>query len=242
MLTKILLWLGVVSNIATLVGLWIAYISAPTFVQEQVGHGLLVGGAVSSVVVYLLIAVFVLRAKNAPAERTNTASDENIASLRAAEQRIAKLEQEIQGESARRESELPAARPKIVPVEWGPWPDGHYGLIVRNDGEPALDISVKPVSVGVSQLRFWDRVYPRLTKADGKVLIDAQILLSHGGGTTGSALRDLMIEANLDAVPLTIRYSDLDYGYVTTCEVVREFWGNGLRISSVQQRKATSAD
>jgi len=64
MLTKILLWFGVVSNVATLIGLLIAYMAAPVTVQNRVGHILLVGGAGCSVVLYLLIAAFVLRSRN----------------------------------------------------------------------------------------------------------------------------------------------------------------------------------
>jgi len=37
-LKKILLGFGVLSNIATLIALWIAYISVPASVQAKIGH------------------------------------------------------------------------------------------------------------------------------------------------------------------------------------------------------------
>jgi hypothetical protein len=126
--------------------------------------------------------------------------------------------------------------PKVVPVRWDRSPDGHHGLIVRNDGEPAFDISVGSLSVGTSHLEFWDRVYPGLTKADGELCIDSNIRLLNGSGTTGNALRNQMVEADLEQITLAIKYRDFEGAeYTTTFELNREVWGSGLRVGSVRQ-------
>jgi hypothetical protein len=67
MLKKILIGLGVLSNLATLLGLWIAYISAPTPVQSKIGHVLLIAGGCASAALYLVLAWAILRQ---PAEKT----------------------------------------------------------------------------------------------------------------------------------------------------------------------------
>jgi hypothetical protein len=64
MLNRILLGFGLLSNFATLLGLWIAYIAASETVQARVGHVLLVAGAISSIITYLVLAFFVLRHKH----------------------------------------------------------------------------------------------------------------------------------------------------------------------------------
>jgi hypothetical protein len=65
MLTKILLGFGVVSNFATLIGLLITYMSAPVTVQSAVARILLLAGAGCSVILYFLLAWFVLRPRGA---------------------------------------------------------------------------------------------------------------------------------------------------------------------------------
>src|SRR6266705_3135648 len=61
MLKKILLGLSVLSNLATLAGLWIAIISAPTSVQPRIAQVLLIAGAVCSIGLYLSFFWFVLQ-------------------------------------------------------------------------------------------------------------------------------------------------------------------------------------
>jgi len=231
MLTKILLGLGALSNVATLVGLWIAYISAPVAVQSRIASALLLVGAACSVVVYLLIAFFLLwRAPHGSAAAHSA--------LNAAEQRIANLERRLDERLASEESALPVLRPKIIPIRWGRTPDNRFGLFVRNHGEPAFDIFVEePVPLGTAKLKFWDRIYPALTKDDGELFIDSYIQLSRGVSLTASALRDQMIKADLDAITMKINYRDLDQGWATVFDVVREFWGDGLRVSAVRQEK-----
>jgi hypothetical protein len=171
------------------------------------------------------------------ARRLGTPSEQQS---RAIEQRIAKLESELDQERKARETQLPAARPKIVPIRWGKGPDRRTGLIIRNDGEPAFDITVDdPIQIGTATLDFRNRVHSGLTQAEGTLLAEACIRLSQGSITGGDALRDLMVKADLAAISLVIRYRDINsQAYVTRCDVVNEFWGEGLRISGVRQERA----
>ena len=131
--------------------------------------------------------------------------------------------------TAHDEIQLPTVRPKIVPVRWGKTLD-ETGLIVRNDSEPAFSISIDgPVAIGEGTLDFRNTIYPGLTQSQGELLIEARIRLGNGTLTGGGALRDLMVQAKLDAVPLLIRYHDFeDREYSTNCEVVKEFLDDGL--------------
>jgi hypothetical protein len=63
-LKKILLGFGVLSNIATLIGLWIAYISVPASVQAKIGHVFLIAGASCSVALYLWLAWVIFQPSN----------------------------------------------------------------------------------------------------------------------------------------------------------------------------------
>ncbi len=64
MLNKILLPFSLVSNLATLLGLWIAFASASASIQEKVGHLLILCGAVASIIAYALFAVFLMRPRS----------------------------------------------------------------------------------------------------------------------------------------------------------------------------------
>lgn len=132
---------------------------------------------------------------------------------------------------------IPADRPKIIPVRFGRTPDNRCGLAVRNDGTAAFDIAVEePVLVGTAKLHFWDRTFPGLTTKDGELFIDANIELSPGSGLGASALRDLMVKADLESVTVKITYRDFDNNrWLTQCEILREVWGDGLRVASVRQ-------
>jgi hypothetical protein len=63
-LKRILLGFGFLSNIATLIGLWIAYISVPASVQARIGHALLIAGASCSVALYLWLAWLIFQPTN----------------------------------------------------------------------------------------------------------------------------------------------------------------------------------
>ncbi len=122
-------------------------------------------------------------------------------------------------------------RPKIVPIDWGKRLD-RTGLIVRNDGEPAFDIFIsEPIHIGGASLTFLNRTRSGLAKPEGELLLEAHIKLSSGTVTSGYALRDVMIEAKQETIAIDIRYRDFNgRSYTTPCEVVKEFWENGLRV------------
>jgi hypothetical protein len=233
--TYILVVFGLFSNACSIAGLWFAYTSAPAEAQHTFWRFLLSAAAVASAAAYLAVAWLLI-------SRTKQ-SEASTSELRASEQRITALEQRLDQQLLKKESALPSLRPKVVPVKFGRTPDSKYGLFVRNDGEPALDLSLQePIQIGTAKLKFWERTYPGLTKEQGELLVDAEIELSQGHGLTASALRDQMIKADLEAITLTIRYRDLDNRHwITTFDVVREFWEHGLRIASVKQEFLTSA-
>lgn len=236
----ILLGIGFVSNVGTILGLWIGYASAPPNVQSHTVRILWTIGLISSALIYLFAGWIVFRLAHKSAPTTPDKSPEQNSALKAAEQRIADLERKLSEMETAKEATLPALRPRIAPVKWGRAADNRCGLFVRNDGEPAFDISVEePVLIGKAKLQFWDRVHPGLTKADGEMLIEANIELATGYGLTASALRDEMLKADLDVIMLKIRYGDIDgQKWITSCDVVREFWGTGMRISGVRQERA----
>ncbi len=61
MLNKLLIGFGVLSNTATLVGLWISYVSAPQNLQPIIAHRVLMSGGTLSAMLYLYLAYAVLR-------------------------------------------------------------------------------------------------------------------------------------------------------------------------------------
>jgi hypothetical protein len=65
MLRKSLLPFSLVSNFATLLGLWITYEAAPASVQAKIGHWLILLGAAASIIGYIAFALFVMRPKAA---------------------------------------------------------------------------------------------------------------------------------------------------------------------------------
>jgi hypothetical protein len=48
-----------------------------------------------------------------------------------------------------------------------------------------------------------------------------------------------MIKADISALALAVRYRGLDEKqcFVTKCDVICEFWGEGLRIGNVRQER-----
>jgi hypothetical protein len=240
---KIIVWIGVVFNALNLLSITIGYVAAPDAAKLTIIKVGIMFVALVCAGSYMAIAVWLLR-KPAPDKTPTTSagasSDSHISALKAAEQRIADLERKLSELETVKEATLPALRPRIAPVKWGRAPDNRCGLFVRNDGESAFDISVEePVLIGKAKLQFWDRVYSGLTKADGEMLMEAHIETATGYGLAASGLRDEMLKAEMDVVTLKIKYGDIDgQKWMTSCDVVREFWGTGMRISGVRQERA----
>lgn len=233
-----LLVFGLLANAASLAGMWLSYASAPADTQVRFVRFLWMLGGIGSAAIYLIVAAilftYLRKPKEQPAE-----SVASMAALQAAEHRISRLENELAQERARKDAELPASRAKLIPIRLGRTPNNRFGLFTRNDGEPAFDISIEePVRLGTSKLQFWNRTYPGLTKEAGELFIEANIEVSTGYALTAGALRDQMIKADLEAITLKIRYRDLENKWVTTFEVIREFWEHGLRIGGIRQERA----
>jgi hypothetical protein len=121
-------------------------------------------------------------------------------------------------------ADLPATRPKLFPVRYvAKSRDHRYGLVIKNNGEPAFDVSIESVEIGKARLKFeTDR--PSLTMDDGDVLFVAWIEESPGSGLLGSGLRNVMIKKNASAIPVSVKYKDGDNRwYRTICNLERDF-------------------
>ena len=140
----------------------------------------------------------------------------------------------IWGDKLRFHKMLPELRPKIIPVQYGPSGDGHYGLFIRNEGELAFDVSIHAAAFGTARLDFWSEL-PNLGTHDGTKLLPAFIVLSSQHSLTGNGLRDEMIRQSVDTVPISIQYRDIDnQWFVTRCNLERDFQ-RGIRASFVSQ-------
>jgi hypothetical protein len=127
--------------------------------------------------------------------------------------------------------ELPALRPRVVPVGYGK-PQGRVwaGLLIANDGEPAYDISIPPVKLGTSLIEIEPEIH-RLTKEDGQKFCKVWIRQEHRGTTTGNDLMTEMINQSISDVRVSIFYNDDEHRYVTAFRIMRDVSARGLGIS-----------
>jgi pyrimidine deaminase RibD-like protein len=140
------------------------------------------------------------------------------------------------------ESDLPTARPIIVPKRYGDGvlknDMGYAGLAVVNDGEPAydLEISSAPIVDG-AKLYFHHGHTERLTKNDGEVFYPAFIEMKLGG-TFGSGLFDFMRERGIDALTVPITYRDFgNHWFQTDITLMRDVEkSGGLRLGWSQKQ------
>jgi hypothetical protein len=172
-------------------------------------------------------------------------------------------------------------RPLIVPIRYGRFDDGirqingrwvkangtlfsgedvllgkhvgKYGLLVKNDGEAAYDVTVSEPHLGRSRLRF-EADKARLTREDGEEFFGAWIELGaeeHSVNTTvlGSGLFEEMRQQKLREVEVTLTYKDADNRWYKTTGIIQRDASadGGLTVRYVKQerskaRKATSAD
>jgi hypothetical protein len=144
MLKSILFGFGVLANIATLVGLWITYISAPATIQNHVGHILLVTGALCSISLYLLLARSVLRPANSHVI-SDTSDNTSINTYIWPRWKAAISAFWHYSEGSNDDLTLPDYRPIVVPIRYGKIQSGpeagHTGIALTNNGEPAYSIS-----------------------------------------------------------------------------------------------------
>lgn len=131
-------------------------------------------------------------------------------------------------------------RPLIIPVRYGKNPLNRHGLLIRNDGEPAFDVSIENAQVGTSTLKFWND-FPGLTKGDGEVLLESYIELSPSNGLSGNGLRDEMIRQAIEAITVDIKYKNANNSwFVTTCKLERDFQ-YGIRAGYIGQEPLGAA-
>src|ERR1700722_10822895 len=122
-------------------------------------------------------------------------------------------------------------KPCVVPVRFGQHkPGSHYGLIVMNERESAFNISIpeNEIPIGSSQLVFWSRNIPRLTKENGEALIEAHLALPSRTTLTGDGLFDQMVKNKLAEVTVDITYKDGgNRWYKTICRIERDVLVSG---------------
>ena len=119
------------------------------------------------------------------------------------------------------ETELPAARPIIVPNRYGKGVlkdhMGYTGLGVVNDGEqPAYDIAIHniPLKDG-AKLAFHSGQTERLTKRDGEAFYPAFVEMKLAG-IFGSGLFDFMRERGVPSIIVPITYRDSSNNWFQT--------------------------
>jgi hypothetical protein len=135
-------------------------------------------------------------------------------------------------------TEMPALRPKVVPVRFIKPPTQTFaGLMIANDGEPAYDVSISPVQIGTSTLEI-EGGYPRLIKNEGEQYCRVWIRKENRGVATGNDLLSEFVSQGLTEISLIIRYKDGDNRwYVTECKLERDvLTSNGIAVKYVSQK------
>lgn len=91
-------------------------------------------------------------------------------------------------------------------------PHGRYtasGLLVRNDGDPAYNVSVPAkIKAGSNEIVFTDPVITELTQQDGIRCFEITVLQSHGGQTTLNSVRQQLILAGHSSFKTHFQYAD----------------------------------
>jgi hypothetical protein len=115
-------------------------------------------------------------------------------------------------------------------------------LFLQNENDTtAYDVSVAEVLVGTSKLHFWGKALPRLSKPEGKVLLESAIKMPDGGGLLGNGLFQEMVRQKIESVSLKISYKDADnQHYVTECLIERDVLAkDGLAVRFTKQTLVT---
>lgn len=118
------------------------------------------------------------------------------------------------------ESELPAARPIIVPKRYGGGVAkndmGYTGLAVVNDGEPAYNLTISNVLLkNGGKLEFHRGHTERLTKGDGEAFYPAFVAMKLSR-TFGDGLFDFMRERGIQSLTVPITYRDFANNWFQT--------------------------
>jgi len=132
------------SNIATLIGLWIAYISVPASVQARIGHALLIAGASCSVALYLWLAWLIFQPSNPRPSYSNTGGEPQDEACKAPKLEPTEPPEKTWGDiMAEEDAKRTTERIVIVSVE----PQPHYG-----ESEPYIDFRITLINATVFRI------------------------------------------------------------------------------------------
>jgi hypothetical protein len=122
-------------------------------------------------------------------------------------------------EVEKKPEQLPPSRPIVVPIRYGKITSGpqagHSGISLRNDGEPAYNVSAN--SVTLSGICIFEMVGTpeQLRKGDSELSF-ACWRNSPSGGTLGSKLYDFMVQHDIDEFAIPVTYRDADFNWYQT--------------------------
>jgi hypothetical protein len=114
---------------------------------------------------------------------------------------------------------LPPSRPFVVPIRYGKITSGpeagHSGISLRNDGEPAYNVSAH--SVTLSGICTFEMVGTpeQLRKGDPELSFPCW-RSSSNGGTLGNKLYDFMVQHDIDQIAIPVTYRDADFNWYQT--------------------------
>jgi hypothetical protein len=146
------------------------------------------------------------------------------------------------------QSVLPERRPIVVPTRYGriqSGPEaGHSGLSLRNDGEPAYNVSASgelPIP-NVGKVVVWGT--PQHLRQGDPDLAFPLLLETVGGNSPGGQLYYFMVEHQLDEITIPVIYRDADENWFQTdARIIKEQMAragighdSGIRLDWTQKR------
>ena len=138
-------------------------------------------------------------------------------------------------------SALPVVRPFVRAVEYDKDQQKNtHGLVLRNSGYDALEISIPKVRIGSSgYMLSFEETLAELHERDHLRFIEGW--LEDPSGTMpnrdGGALHEIMRKANVDAVEFSILYKSTEFQPYATRQVIERTntQGNGLQVRTLGQ-------
>jgi hypothetical protein len=135
------------------------------------------------------------------------------------------------------------AKPRIVAVRYDrDKPGERSGLIVENEADSsAFNVSIpdNEIPIGDAWLIFSSNAISRLTKENGRAVIEAWIKQSPRVTVMGGGLFDEMVRQTVVELTVSIVYKDGDNRwYKSVCKIERDIHApGGLRTEFVRQRR-----
>jgi hypothetical protein len=114
---------------------------------------------------------------------------------------------------------LPTRRPIVVPTKYGAIRSGPYvgysGLSVRNDGEPAYNVSARTVTLTGLATIHMDGTPQQLRQGEAEIAFPSW---RKSGNTSnlGNGLYYFMVENKLDSITIPVTYRDADFNWYQT--------------------------